>query len=102
MEENSGSVTGVNFTSKHMNLRRIRLVDWEKVLTQLDEASLSGSTEWGLVGTFDQSVRTHIRQGRYKSIDPSKYEVTTRLSPGEKRSRALLYMRRKPAVNENT
>ncbi len=92
---------GVIFTSEPLNLRRVRLVDWEKVLTQLDAAAAEGSTEWGLVGVFDQSIRTHIRQGRYKHIDPTKYEVTTRLSPGEKRSRAMLYMRRKVA-NENT
>jgi hypothetical protein len=69
---------------------RVRKVNWVKVLSLLDEKP----GEWHLIGEFDQSLRTHIRQGRYKYIDPSKYEVVTRRLEGERTTRATLYMRR--------
>jgi hypothetical protein len=97
MESNSEPVGEITFTSDTLQPRRVRLVDWHKVLKQLDEASINNPGDWGLVGEFDQSLRTHIRQGRYKYIDPAVYEVTTRRAAGKQRSRALLYMRKKPS-----
>ncbi len=96
MEANSEAIGGVTFTSEELQPRRVRLVDWEAVLKQLDQAAIESPGDWGRIGVFDQSLRTHIRQGRYKHIDPTKYDVTTRRAPGEKRSRAILFMRRKP------
>lgn len=104
MERHSEPVAEVNFTAEVMQPRRVRLVDWAAVLKQLDQAAIDNpeGEEWGRIGVFDQSLRTHIRQGRYAHIDPTKYEVTTRRAPGEKRSRAILFMRRKPGtMNES-
>ena len=102
MERHSEAVTEVTFTSEPMQARRVRLVDWAAVLKQLDQAAIDTPGDWGIIGVFDQSLRTHIRQGRYRHIDPTKYEVTTRRAPGEKRSRAVLLMRRKPeTLNES-
>lgn len=70
---------------------RVRKVNWLKVLSLLDEKP----GEWHLIGEFDQSLRTHIRHGRYKYIDPTKYEVVTRRVVGkEHTTRASIYMRR--------
>ena len=33
--------------------------------------------EWAEVGVFSPSVASHIRSGRYPSVDPTKFEVTT-------------------------
>lgn len=103
MERHSDAVTEVEFTSENLQPRRVRLVDWAAVLKQLDQAAVDNPGDWGIIGVFDQSLRTHIRQGRYKHIDPTKYQVTTRKAPGEKRSRAVLLMRRIPeTLNEGS
>lgn len=98
MERDSQTTGSVTFTKEPLTARRIRLVDWESVLKQLDEAAVTNPGEWGKIGVFDQSIRTHIRKGRYKHIDPALYEVTTRKAPGESRSRAIILMRRKPGT----
>lgn len=67
---------------------RIRKVDWREVIAQCDVHDVV------CVGVMDQSIRTHIKRGRIKYIDPSKYEVWTVSHEGS-RSRALLYMRKK-------
>lgn len=69
---------------------RIRRVDWEKVLIILDGTP----GVWHLIGEFDQSVRTHINQGRYSHIDPSLYVAKTGKTGDRKRTRANLYMQR--------
>lgn len=102
MERHSEPVAEVRFTAEVLQPRRVRLVDWAAVLKQLDQAAIDTPGDWGEIGVFDQSLRTHIRQGRYAHIDPTKYEVTTRRAPGEKRSRAILFMRRRPeTLNES-
>lgn len=73
------------------NAIRVRKVDWLKVLSMLDEKP----GEWHIVGEFDQSLRTRIRQGSYSYIDPAKYEVVTRRAAGKPRTRGDLYMRRR-------
>ena len=83
-------VTPVDLDSRHIT--RVRLVDWVKVLVSVD--ALPQGT-WGLIGEFDQSLRSNIRRGSYKSIDPALYEVRTERIEGKPRSRAWLYMRRK-------
>jgi hypothetical protein len=70
---------------------RVRKVDWIKVLAILD----AKPGEFHLIGEFDQSLRTKIREGRYSYIDPSLYEVVTRRIPDKPRTRADLYMRRR-------
>ena len=47
------------------------------------------------VGEVDQSVRTHIKKGRYEAIDPNKYDAFTESVKGS-RTRALLYIQKKP------
>jgi hypothetical protein len=71
---------------------RIRLVNWSKVLPILD----ASPGVWHLIGEFNQSVRTHINQGRYPNIDPAIYLAKTARIEGQERKRGNLYMMRKP------
>jgi hypothetical protein len=70
---------------------RVRLVNWTKILAILD----ANPGVWHLVGEFNQSVRTHINQGRYSNIDPNLYLAKTSKTP-DSRQRGNLYMMRKP------
>jgi hypothetical protein len=93
MERTSEPINTVTFTELPERLgQRIRTVDWAKVLKELD----SRPGQWGLVGEFDQSVRTHINQGRYKYVSPTLYEAYAEKIKG---SRANIYLRRRA---ENT
>ena len=67
---------------------RVRNVDWRAVMNQCEINDVV------CVGVMDQSIRTHIKRGRIKYLDPAKYEVWTVAHEGS-RSRALLYMRKK-------
>jgi hypothetical protein len=67
-------------------------IDWQRVIAEVDSLPLG---ETVLIGVVDQSVRTHIRKGRYSHIDPSKYTVWTEAAEGS-RTMAHLYMQRKP------
>ena len=71
---------------------RVRQTDWKSVITYLDE----NPEKIAFVGVMDQSVRTHIRKGRFKYIDPAKYEVWTEAHEGS-RTRARVLMRKKRA-----
>lgn len=71
---------------------RVRKVDWREVVTQLDQLPAGTAV---LVATLDQSVRTHIKNGRYSYIDPDKYEVWTELVEGS-RTQANIYMMKRP------
>ena len=68
---------------------RVRKIDWRKVLEQCEIHDVV------YIGVVDQSLRTHIRNGRFKYIDPKKYEAWTEAHEGS-RTRARLYMRKKP------
>lgn len=70
---------------------RLRNIDWKKVIALADAEP--GKAQY--VGVMDQSMRTHIKKGRFSYIDPAKYEVWTRRD-GEARNRARLYILRKP------
>ena len=93
MEESHGPVEVVTPSdpTKTMDIR-VRNVNWRKILSILDETP----GQWFLIGELDQSVRTHIRKGRYKYIDPTKYECVTRRIEGGKSYRANIHMRRIP------
>lgn len=92
METNSGPIETVTLAEPPAAGRiRVRKVNWVKVLTILDATP----GEWHLIGEFDQSVRTHIKQGRYGHIDPALYEATTAKIEGKPRRRANLYLKRK-------
>jgi hypothetical protein len=97
MDGPTSPITGVTAVDLDAKPRtRVRLVDWQKVLASLDELHEREPGKWGLIGEFDQSVRSNIRRGHYSRIDPAKYEVTTEKIPGgTNRNRALLYMRRR-------
>jgi hypothetical protein len=71
--------------------RRIRVIDWLRA-TQLADQQPGESF---FVGIADQSVRTHVRNGRYEYIDPELYECWTEAIEGS-RTRAKIYLRRKP------
>ena len=70
--------------------RRIKQTDWLSVIDFLDENPAATA----FVGVMDQSIRTHIRNGRFSYIDPDKYEVWTEAENGS-RTRARLYMKKK-------
>ncbi len=69
-----------------------RGLDWKQTCADVE----AGEGDWFLVGEFSPSVATHIRRGRYPSVDPGKFEVTTVKSdtPG----RSGLYMRLRVAT----
>ena len=69
---------------------RIKNIDWRSVLRHADELGPDFAV---CVGEVDQSIRTHIKKGRFAYIDPTKYEVWTHAIEGS-RTRATLYMRR--------
>jgi hypothetical protein len=61
-------------------------------------AGLLAGTEPGtpvLVAELDQSVRTHLRKGRYPAIDPALYDIWTEQIDGS-RTRARIFMSRRP------
>ena len=70
---------------------RVKIVDWQRVIREVDALPAGQSV---VINDVDQSMRTHIRKGRFTYIDPSLYEVWTERIPGS-RTRANLYMRRK-------
>lgn len=74
----------------HQPRKRVRKVDWQKVIAELDRLPAGTPV---LVATLDQSVRTHIKKGRYKYIDPDKYDVW---SVAVDRTLADIYMMRRP------
>jgi len=69
---------------------RVRHTDWLSVINWLDQ----NPAEIAFVGVMDQSIRTHIRKGRFSYIDPRKYEVWTEAEEGS-RTRARVYMKKK-------
>lgn len=71
---------------------RVRNIDWNAVIEQLDRLPVGTPV---LVAELDQSVRTHIRQGRYEQINPARYDVWTEAIDGS-RTKARIYMARKP------
>ena len=70
---------------------RVKKIDWRAVLRHADELGPDFAV---FVGEVDQSMRTHIRKGRFSYIDPSRYEVWTHAIEGS-RTRARLYLRSK-------
>ncbi len=70
---------------------RVKHIDWQRVIREADAAPDGACV---MVSDVDQSMRTHIRKGRFAYIDPSKYEVWTERLP-ESRTRANLFIRRK-------
>ena len=78
-------------TRRPKDVARVRKIDWRRVIEELD--ALPPQTD-ALIGVVDQSVRTHLKKGRYSYIDPSRYVIWTEGLPGS-RTQARLYMRRK-------
>lgn len=70
---------------------RVRKIDWRRVISELD--AMPPETQ-AFIGVVDQSVRTHIKKGRYSYIDPSRYDVWTEAVPGS-RTQARLFMQRR-------
>jgi predicted choloylglycine hydrolase len=92
MADDGSAISSVEFAEPNTTpKRRIRRVDWVKILSILD----SKPGEWAKIDEFDQSVRSHIRSGRYSYIDPTLYEAVTERIAGKPRSRGMLFMRRR-------
>ena len=72
--------------------KRIRNVDWRKVIAELDTLPPKTTV---FVGVMDQSTRTHLRKGRVTYLDPDKYHIWTESVEGS-RQRCRLYMQQKP------
>lgn len=70
---------------------RVRKIDWQRVVSELD--ALPPQTN-AFIGVVDQSIRTHLKKGRYTYIDPSRYVIWTEAVAGS-RTQARLYMKRK-------
>ena len=71
---------------------RLRKIDWTAVIRQLEQLPPGTPV---LVAELDQSVRTHIKEGRYQQINPALYDVWTEAIDGS-RTQARIYMARKP------
>lgn len=68
--------------------------DWDEVCRFAD----AHPGKWVRVGVMDQTVRTHIRKGRYPKVDPALYEVMTSLEQDiqyESKNRSTLFIRRR-------
>ena len=68
-----------------------RGVDWAAVCEAV-EAEGARSDRWCMVGVFTPSVATHIRSGKYPSVDPERFEVTTQKDPDHP-GKSVFYMR---------
>jgi hypothetical protein len=83
---------GASSEPDHRTKPRVRKVDWREVIKILDEQPPDTPV---FVGVFDQSMRSHIKNGRFKYIDPRRYNVWT-VQFGGQRTRASLFISRKP------
>jgi hypothetical protein len=70
----------------------VRDVDWNEVVAILDSTPVGQPV---LVAELDQSVRTHLRNGRVVGVDPDLYDIWTEAIDGS-RTRARIFMARKP------
>jgi len=66
-------------------------IDWAAVCSDV-AAEGERSDRWCEVGVFTASVATHIRKGKYPSVDPALFEVTTQRNP-DIPGKSTLYMR---------
>ena len=66
-------------------------IDWAAVCDEV-EAEGRKSDRWCEVGVFAPSVASHIRAGKYPSVDPTKFELTTQKAPDHP-GKSTLYMR---------
>lgn len=68
----------------------VRGLDWPAIVEYVRKQK----GLWVEIDTFDPSVASHIRSGRYPSIDPSEFEVTTqKAEPVNGKRRSTLFMR---------
>ena len=77
-------------SAEHTPKPRVKNINWVEARTRVD----AQPGETFCIGVVDQSMRTHIRNGRFSYIEPSLYDVWTEAVDGS-RTRAKLYMRRK-------
>lgn len=77
---------------------RIRNIDWQRAIRELDQLPAGQAV---YIGILDQSVRTHINQGRYSYINPDIYRAYTRRArdAGETKAHIYLYRRNDEADN---
>jgi hypothetical protein len=67
---------------------RVKKTDWRKVIEEVS----ANPEEVFYIGLMDQSIRTHIKNGRIKYLDPALFNVWTEKWNG---NQARLYMQRK-------
>lgn len=75
----------------HQPTTRVRKVNWQRVADLLDNQPIGKPV---LVAELDQSVRTHLKEGRYEAINPEKYDVWTEAVEGS-RTKARIFMARR-------
>jgi hypothetical protein len=68
-----------------------RGVDWRQVCADVEKHDGA----WCHLGIFSASTVSHIRAGKYPSVDPEKFEVTSQRGDDGKRH---LYMRMRRAT----
>jgi hypothetical protein len=68
-----------------------RGIDWKQVCIDVEDEA-TRSDKWCAVADFNASVGTHIRQGKYPSVDPEKFEVTMQKSDTAE-GKSTLYLR---------
>lgn len=68
-----------------------RGVDWAEVCAFTEKQK----GKWVEVGLFDPSVVSHIRNGKYPSVDPERFEVTSQgaEAPESGGRRSTIYIR---------
>jgi|TARA_R110000822_G_scaffold31579_2_gene91314 hypothetical protein len=69
---------------------RVRKVDWKKVIRELDALPLNTTV---YVGVLDQSMRTHLKKGRMKYLNPDLYDIWTENKNKYGGNKADLFMR---------
>lgn len=67
---------------------RIKKTDWRRVIEEVT----ANPEQVFYIGVMDQSIRTHIKNGRIKYLDPALFDVWTQKEHG---NQARLYMQRK-------
>lgn len=68
----------------------VRGLDWPAIVEYVRKQK----GKWVSIDTFDPSVVSHIRAGRFTSVDPEEFEVTSqKAEPVDGKRRSTLFMR---------
>jgi hypothetical protein len=73
----------------HLPERRQRGRDWPAIMAQVDAAG----GEWCAIGEFHFTTGSKLRAGKFKYVDPNKYEIVGRRGDVKKYDYTVIYMR---------